>query len=68
MNSLSNNSTACGPLTSTSQNCNATSKIDIVFPSTQIPDVFTQPMVPGAGKEFVLNVAADFDDTYEFGH
>jgi hypothetical protein len=67
MNSFANNSGQYGPLTSTSQNCNAASKVDIVLLSTQIPDLFTQPMVPGAGKEYVVQVAPDFDDTFDFG-
>jgi hypothetical protein len=68
MNSLANNSGSYGPLTSTSQNCNAASKIDLVPMSTQGPDVFTQPMVPGAGKGYIVHVASDFDDTLDFGH
>jgi hypothetical protein len=67
MNSLANNSAVYGPLTSTSQNCNPASKIDMVFLSTQNPDLFTQPMVPGAGKEYIVQVAPDFDDTLDFG-
>lgn len=62
------NSAVYGPLTSTSQNCNTASKIDMVFLSTQTPDLFTHPMVPGAGKEYIVQVAPDFDDTLEFGH
>ena len=68
MNNLANNSAVYGPLTSTSQNSNAASKIDIVFLPTQLPDLFTQPMVPGAGKEYIVQVSPDFDETIEFGH
>jgi hypothetical protein len=68
MNSLlANNSVVYGPLISTSQNCNTASKIDLVPLPTQSPDLFTHPMVPGAGKEFVVEVAPDFDDTLDFG-
>jgi hypothetical protein len=65
---LANNSGFYGPLTSTSQNCNAASKVDIVFLPTQGLDLFTHPMVPGAGKEYIVQVAPDFDDTLEFGN
>jgi hypothetical protein len=68
MNTLANNSGIYGPLTSTSQNCNAASKIDIVSLQTQIPDLFTQPMVPGAGKQYIVQVAPDFDETLDLGH
>jgi hypothetical protein len=67
MNSLANNSVFYGPLTSTSQNCNTASKIDLVPMATQYPDLFTQPMVPGAGKEYIVQVAPDFDDSLDFG-
>lgn len=67
MNLLANNSVVYGPLTSTSQNCNAASKIDLVYLPTQSPDIFTQPMIPGAGKEYVVEVAPDFDDTLDLG-
>jgi hypothetical protein len=67
MISLANNSVLYGPLTSTSQNCNAASKIDLVPLSTQSPDLFTQPMSPGAGSGYIVQVAPDFDDTLEFG-
>lgn len=55
-------------LTSTSQNLNAASKIDMVIPTTQEPDVFTSPMVPGFGKDYVIEVAPDFDEPFEFGN
>jgi hypothetical protein len=54
-------------VTSLSQNLNTASKIDMVFPTTQQPDVLTAPRTPGSGKEYIVHVAPDFDATYEFG-
>jgi hypothetical protein len=54
-------------VTSLSQNRNAASKIDMVFPTTQNPDVLTLPRIPGSGKEYIVRVAPDFDAPFEFG-
>lgn len=54
-------------LTSVSQNVNTASKIDLVVPSSQNPDPFTLPRVPGTGKDFIVNVAPDFDAPIDFG-
>lgn len=53
-------------LTSTSQNLNAASKTDMVLPSTQVQVL--PPRIPGFGKDFILHVAPDFDDSLEFSH
>lgn len=55
-------------LTSTSQNLNAASKTDMVLPSTQVYVVPPSPRIPGLGKDFILHVAPDFDDSLEFPH
>lgn len=52
-------------VTSTSQILNASSKIDLVQPSSQNAPVL--PRVPGTGKEYVLQIAPDFDDALEIG-
>ena len=54
-------------LTSLSQNWNAASKVDMVFPTTQSPDMLTLPRIPGSGKEYIVHVASDFDAPFEFG-
>lgn len=54
--------------TSLSQTRNAASKVDIAFPTSQSLDIFTLPLVPGLGKEYVIEVSPDFDNTFEFGN
>uniref|UniRef100_E6PZH6 Uncharacterized protein n=1 Tax=mine drainage metagenome TaxID=410659 RepID=E6PZH6_9ZZZZ len=58
------NVTAFGPITSTSQIANVASKIDLVPISGQ--SIYQYPRVPGVGKDHVVYVAPDFDDTLEF--
>ena len=55
-----------GSLTSLSQNLNTASKIDMVIPTTQTPDLLTAPRIPGSGKDYIVQVAHDFDATFEF--
>lgn len=53
-------------LTSTSQNLNAASEVDMVFISTQSQVLPLSPMrIPGLGKEYILHVAPDFDESLE---
>jgi hypothetical protein len=53
-------------LTSTSQNLNAASKTDMVLLSTQAQALPLLPMrIPGLGKEYILHVAPDFDESVE---
>ena len=52
----------CTPLTSLSQNLNAASKIDIVLLTTQFVDAQMFSRIPGAGKEYIVQVAPDFDE------
>lgn len=54
-------------LTSLSQNWNAASKIDMVIPTTQIPDFLTLPRMPGTAKDYIVYVAPDFDAPLELG-
>lgn len=56
----------CVSLTSLSQNLNAASKIDIVWLTTQVLDSSALPRIPGAGKDYVLQVAPDFDAPLDF--
>jgi hypothetical protein len=53
------------PVISTSQILNGTSKIDLVHSENQCPIVL--PRVPGIGKDQVVRIAPDFDDTLEIG-
>ena len=56
-------------LTSTSQNLNAASKTDMVVLSTQAPVLPPSPVrVEGLGKDYILHVAPDFDDSLELSH
>jgi hypothetical protein len=52
-------------ITSTSQILGSTSKVDMVQIYGQNPALL--PRVPGTGKEYVLQIAPDFDDTIEMG-
>jgi len=51
-------------ITSMSQILNAASKVDLVEMSSQLPPVL--PRIPGAGKDHIVYVAPNFDDTMEF--
>ncbi|MGC9199547.1 MAG: hypothetical protein ACP5E5_11525 [Acidobacteriaceae bacterium] len=62
---MSVNGNAFVSLTSTSQILNPASKIDLVRISGQEPAFF--PRVPGTGREYVLRVAPDFNDSLEMG-
>jgi hypothetical protein len=55
-------------LASLSQNANTASKIDMVIPTTQYQALPPALRIPGAGKDYVLQVAPDFDDSLEFSH
>jgi hypothetical protein len=57
--------TVASSLTSTTQNANSTSKIDIVVPSTQAPPTLSR--IPGAGADYIVAVDPDFDAPIEFG-
>lgn len=52
-------------LTSTSQNLNAASKIDMVLSTTQVQSLPPAPRIPGLGEEYVAYVAPDFDDSLD---
>lgn len=56
------NQGAWSTLTSLGQTPNAGSKIDIVAISTQFVDARLFPRIPGAGKDQIVHVAADFDE------
>lgn len=62
---LSMNGNVFVSLTSTSQILNPASKVDLVYISAQNPALL--PRVPGTGKEYVVQVAPDFNDTLEMG-
>jgi hypothetical protein len=53
-------------LTSTSQNPNAASKIDMVSLYTQTNPL--PPRVPGLGAEYILHVAPDFDASLDLAN
>lgn len=53
-----------GSITSTSQVLNTYSKLDLVEISSQMPPPLVR--VPGAGKDQIVQVSPDFDDTLEF--
>ncbi len=55
------NGATLGSLTSTTQNLNAASKIDMVVVSTQHPVTTPLPRIPGFGAADILHVAPDFD-------
>jgi hypothetical protein len=63
--SMSMNTEAFASMTSTSQILSAASKIDLVHISGQNPALL--PRVPGTGKQYVVQIAPDFDDTLEMG-
>jgi hypothetical protein len=54
------------PCVSLSQNLNTASKIDIVVLTTQPPGLIL-PRIPGSGKEYIVEVAPDFDAPLELG-
>jgi len=59
------NTVMYGPITSTTQIQNATSKLDLASIDGQpIPPI---ARTPGVGKEHVISVNHDFDDSLEFG-
>jgi hypothetical protein len=62
---MSMNGNAFASLTSTSQILNPASKVDLVHISSQNPALL--PRVPGTGKEYVIQIAPDFNDSLEMG-
>jgi hypothetical protein len=64
---INSNKGSCTSLTSMSQNLNCASKIDIAPLSTQGPDLQVSPRTPGAGKDYILEVAPDFDAPMDLG-
>lgn len=54
------------PCVSLNQNLTTASKIDILLVTTQNP-VLQLPRIPGSGKEYIVEVAADFDAPFELG-
>jgi hypothetical protein len=52
-------------ITSMSQILNVASKVDMVELTSQDPALL--PRIPGVGKNYVLQIAPDFDDALEIG-
>ena len=65
MESMYMNVGCFAPITSTSQIRNVASVLDLVNVSGQNASPF--PRVSGTGKDQVVDVAVDFDDTMEIG-
>jgi hypothetical protein len=54
------------PCVSLSQNLTPASKVDLVVLTTQDP-VLLLPRIPGSGKEYIVEVAPDFDAPLDLG-